>query len=713
MLGPNVNVQRSPLGGRDFEMYSEDPYLSGTLGAAFVRGVQGEGVGTSVKHFVGNEQELNRQTSSSNIDERTLREIYLRPFEMIVDQAHPWTLMASYNRLGGIYMTENPLIRQVLKGEWGFPGVLMSDWGAVHTTVPAANAGTDLEMPGPPAKFGAPLLAAVRAGQVRQEFIDDAALRMLRIIVRSGALDRGAQPTGELRSARNHEAALDLARESVTLLKNTNGLLPLAAGQLHTLAVIGPNADVPLFQGGGSASVVPGLVSTPLEQIRAVAPGVKVSYSRGVDNDEVPPPIDARLLSPTPDRHQQGLALRYFANANFKGRPVRQGTATYFDATMMASHLGQMSATLSGYLWAPQSGDYQFSLSAIGQGSLYIDDQEIVGPKVGTALPAQIDFGSGVRLGSIRLEAGKRYRLRVEYVSLPIAFHSLHVGLRMPLDGIDAAAAAARSADAAVVFIGSSRSTETEGRDRPSLMLPGQQDELVQAVLRANPRTVIVVQSGAPYALPWQAHATAIVQGWLNGEAGPQAIAEVLFGVVNPSGKLPMSFPKRLQDTPSYLYYDSGPDADYGEGVFVGYRWYDTRNLEPAFPFGFGLSYTTFAYHNLAVPARVMRGDKLEVSVDVTNTGSRAGAETVELYVGDEATRTVVRPEKELKAFSKVALQPGQTRTVRFTLTPRDFQYYDAHAHQWADTPGVHRIFIGSSSRDVRANQDFELVAAP
>jgi beta-glucosidase len=244
-------------------------------------------------------------------------------------------------------------------------------------------------------------------------------------------------------------------------------------------------------------------------------------------------------------------------------------------------------------------------------------------------------------------------------------------------------------------------------------MLPGQQDELVQAVLRANPRTVIVVQSGAPYALPWQARAPAIVQGWLNGEGGPQAVAEVLFGLVNPSGKLPMSFPKRLQDTPAYLYYDSGPDADYGEGVFVGYRWYDTRNIEPAFPFGFGLSYTTFAYRNIAVPMRVVRGDKMDVSVDVTNTGTRAGAETVELYVGDEATRTVVRPEKELKAFSKIALQPGETRTVRFTLTPRDFQYYDAHAHQWADTPGAHRIFIGSSSRDVRANQDFELVAAP
>ena len=712
MLGPNVNIQRSPLGGRDFEMYSEDPFLSGTLGAAFVRGVQSEGVGTSVKHFVGNEQELNRQTSSSNIDERSLREIYLRPFEMIIDQSRPWTLMASYNRLNGIYMTENPIIRRVLMGEWGYTGLLMSDWGAVHSTVDAANAGTDLEMPGPPAQFGAKLLAAVRAGRVSEDVVDDAALRMLRTIVRSGALEHTVRPAGELCSKRNHEAALAVARESVTLLKNQGGLLPLSAQQ-RTLAVIGPNADVPLYQGGGSASVVPGTVSTPLEQIRAVAPGVKLVYSRGVDNDDVPPPIDPRLLSPSAARRTQGLTLRYFNNADSKGAAVKQGTATYFDATMMASRLGQMSASLSGYLWPPQTGEYQFSLSAIGKAHLYIDDQEVVGPSVGSELPAQIDFGAGVRLGSIRLQAGRHYRLRVQYVSLPIAFHALHVGLRVPVDGIDAAVAAARGADAAVVFVGSSRATETEGRDRASMSLPGRQDELVKAVLRANPRTVVVVEGGAPYALPWREQAPAILEGWLSGEAGPQAIAEALFGVVNPSGKLPMTFPKQLPDTPAYLYYASGPDADYGEGVFVGYRWYDTRQIAPAYPFGHGLSYTTFAYRNLVAPQRIPHGADVDLSVEVTNTGSRPGAETVQVYVGDEATRELVRPEKELKAFRKVNLAPGETSTLHFRLTPRDFQYYDAHARRWADTPGAHRILIGSSSRDVRASQDVELLAAP
>jgi beta-glucosidase len=567
-------------------------------------------------------------------------------------------------------------------------------------------------MPGPPAKFGAPLLAAVRAGQVEQKSIDDAALRMLRLIVRSGVLDPGPKPTGELRSARNHDAALAVAREAVTLLKNAGALLPLDPHQVHTLALIGPNVDVPLYQGGGSASVVPGVLSTPLGQIEAIVPTVKILSARGVDNDEVPPPIDARLLSPATDRRQQGLEYSYFDNADFKGRPVRHGTARYFDATMLASHLTQMSARLTGYLWPAQSGTYQFSLSALGQGHLYIDDQEIVGPKTGTQLPAQIDFGAGLRLGSIALEAGKHYRLRVEYVSLPISFHSLHVGLRLPIDGIEAAVAAARSADAAIVFVGSSRATETEGRDRASMALSGQQDQLVQAILKANARTVVVLQGGAPYALPWQGHAPAIVEAWLNGEAGPQAVAEVLFGLVNPSGKLPMTFPRRMPDTPAYLYYNAGPDADYGEGVFVGYRWYDSRDIEPAFAFGHGLSYTNFAYQNLTVPAKVPSGGNFEVSVQISNTGTREGAEVVQLYVGDEATRSVVRPQKELKAFRKINLQPGEATTISFTLTPRDLQYYDARAHAWAETPGMHRISVGSSSRDLRAMQEFELMAA-
>ena len=716
MLGPDVNIQRMPLAGRNFEDYSEDPHLAGEIGIAMVQGIQSAGVGTSVKHFVGNEQELERMRSSSNMDERTLREIYLRPFEMIVAAARPWTLMASYNRLNGTYMSENRrLIRGVLDGEWGFDGLLMSDWGAVHTTVAAANAGLDLEMPGPPQYFGARLQTAVRNWQVDQGAVEDAARRMVRTILRSGLLDGKPRPQGELRSARNREAALAAARESIVLLKNAHAVLPLDRHRIQTLAVIGPDADVPLYEGGGSAHAIPATRLTPLESLQSVAGRrITIRYARGADNDEVPPPIDSRLLSQTAGSARaraHGLAYSYYDNADFKGSPVETGVETDFDKTMIAAHLGQMSARWHGYLTAPASGPYQFSLSGVGRVTLSIDGVALIGPKQGAALPPRIDFGAPMKLATVTLQAGRRYQIQVDYVSPPVAFHSMHLGLRLPPPSIDEAAAVARGADAAIVFVGSSRSTETEGRDRASLALGGRQNELVEAVLAANPRTVVVLESGSAYELPWADRAPAIVEGWLDGEQGPVALAQVIFGEVNPSGKLPFTFPQRLADNPTFLYYPAQRDADYGEGVFVGYRWYDKRQIAPLFAFGHGLSYTTFAYSNLRVPARVQAGQPIDIAVDVKNTGTRTGEETVELYVGDEATTAVVRPIKELVAFSKMKLDPGQTTTVRFKLQPRDLAYYDAHQNGWVSTPGAHRVYVGSSSRDIRVQQDFELAA--
>ncbi len=714
MLGPDVNIQRVARAGRDFEDYSEDPFLTGTLGAAFVEGLQSEGVGATVKHFVGNEQELDRMRVSSNIDERTLREIYLLPFEMIVKQAHPWAVMLSYNRLNGTYMTENRrLIRDVLEREWGFEGLVMSDWGAVHSTIAAATAGVDLEMPGPPRYFGAPLTQAVNNWQVDRGAVDDAARRVLRTLIRSGLLDGKARPVGELLGVRNRMAALLAAREAITLLKNQGGLLPLERSRIHTLAVIGPNADVPLYDGGGSASVIPSRIVTPLMSLRRlVGRSINVLYAQGVDNDPVPPPADARLLSPTAARTEPGLAFSYYDNADFRGRPARQGVETYFDKTILAAELRQMSARWEGYFWPPKDGEYEFSLSQMGEATLYLDGHAIIGAGHGAVLPAQIDFGAGLRIGRIVLHAGQRYRIQVDYVSPPVAFHSLHLGIRMPPGTIAEAVRAARSADAAVVFVGAAPAAETEGRDRQSLQLEGRQNALVEAVLAANPRTVIVLNTGSPRLLPWADQAPAIVEGWLGGEEEPDAIAQVLFGEVNPSGKLPFTFPRRIEDTPAYPYYPAERDADYGEGVFVGYRYYDKRNIEPLFAFGQGLSYTTFEYGNLRVPATVAEGQSFAVSVDVRNTGVRAGEETVQLYVGDEATTAVVQPVKELKGFQKVSLAPGEMKTVTFTLAPRDLAYYDIHRTGWTSTPGPHRILIGSSSRDIRVQRDFDSVAA-
>lgn len=709
LLGPNVNLQRVPLAGRNFEAYSEDPFLTGKLGVGYVQGVQSQGVGTSVKHYVANEQELNRMRGSSNVDERTLRELYLQPFEMIVKEAQPWTVMASYNRINGTYATEhNLLMRDVLKDEWGFDGLLMSDWGAVHSTVASANAGLDLEMPGPGRYFGKQLANAVRNWQVEEAAIDEAARRILRTIIRTGALD-GRTKSGELRSERNRSVALSAAREAITLLRNDRQLLPLDRKKVRSIAVIGPNADTPLIQGGGSAAVIPATIPTPLASLKSVAgAGLTLTYAQGVDNDLSPPPADARLMSPDQGRTQQGLKVAYYSSADFSGSPVRSEVENYFDKTAIATTLGQMSARWEGYFWPPRDGAYQFGLSQLGNAALYLDERKIVGPDVGELASSDSELFMPFRTASVDLKSGQAYRLKIEYVSLPIAFHSMRFGVRLPPAHIDEAIQAAKNADVALVFVGVSRTSESEGKDRRDLELVGRQNELVEAVLAANPNTIVVLNNGAPLVMPWVERVPALLEAWLPGEQGANALAQVLFGDVNPSGKLPLTFPRRLEDNPTYLHYAGGRDTNYGEGVFVGYRYYDRKKIEPLFAFGHGLSYTTFEYGNLRVADNVPVGESIEVSVDVRNAGNRAGLETVQLYVGDEATTEVVRPVKELRAFEKIGLAPGEKKTLKFTLSARDLAYYDVHARQWVSTPGAYRIYLGSSSADIRLRKQFQ-----
>ena len=717
LLGPNVNIQRTPLSGRHFESYSEDPYLAGRIGVGFVRGVQAQGVGTSPKHFVGNEQELERLRINSLIDERTLHEIYLAPFETLVREAQPWTVMASYNKLNGVYMTENAaLLRDVLKGQWGFDGVLLSDWGAVHAAAPAANGGTDLEMPGPPRHFAASLTDAVRNWQVEPVVVDEAARRMLRLIVRSGALDAAPHAPrppgqGDAHSAAHADVARQAAAEAITLLRNEGGLLPLRPLSLRSVAVIGPNADVPLLQGGGSASVVPSLQTTPLQALRtALGATVQVTSAQGVDNDRVPPPADYRLLSADKARAQPGLQATYFEGDKLVGQPAYNAVETYFEKTMFALSLPQVAARWEGWLWPERDGDHQFRLAVRGKATLSIDGKVLIGEQAGTPLPAESDFQDAGKVASLTLRRGQPYRVRIDYISERSGFHQMHFGIRQPSPDFAAAVSAARAADVAVVFVGVSRTSESEGRDRSSLTLPGRQDDLVEAVLAANPRTIVVLNNGAPLDLPWADRVPAIVEAWLPGQQGANALAQVLLGDVDPSGRLPFTFPRRLADNPAHLYYSGGREATYGEGVFVGYRYYQQRQLAPLYPFGFGLSYTRFAYSNLQIPQRNARG-QYELSVDVRNVGQRAGSEVVQLYVSDDATRAVVRPPQELKGFSKVQLAPGQQTTVRFVLSQRDLSYYDTVTHDWVLTPGTHGVAVGSSSADLPLRQSFEVSA--
>ena len=717
LLGPNINIQRNPLAGRNFETYSEDPLLSGIVGTAFVRGLQSEGVGASVKHFVANEQERQRRTGSSNVDERTLREIYLAPFEMIVRQAQPWTVMSSYNRVNGVFMTENrQLLTQVLKEEWSFDGMVMSDWGAIHTTVEAANAGLDLEMPGPARYYGEMLVRAIRNAQVDIEQLDENVRRVLRTLFRTGVMDAVRRPAGELCSDRHRGLAVDIARESITLLKNDDGLLPLSRERVRTIAVIGPNADAAIIQGGGSANVIPSRIVTALESLRELS-GMRVDYAQGVDNELVTPAADSRLLSTNSTREVQGLQYAIYANAKFAGKPASSGVDTYFNKLSLGEGLtaaqeDPISARWTGYFWPQKSGTYEFSLTQVGSAVLTIDGVRIIDDETPTRPPAGAElFPIPMRVVQLDLRSGRGYPIQLDYVSGTLAFHLFRFGIRPPAGTIDEAVRIARTADVAIVFVGVSTTSETEGADRRDMELYGPQNELVEAVAAVNRRTVVVLNNGAPLRLPWIERVNAVVEAWLPGQEGARAVAEVLLGMTNPCGKLPLTFPRKLEDNPSYLYYSNGPDAHYGEGVFVGYRYYEKKKLEPLFPFGHGLSYTKFDYSNLRAPDEVLAGQPIHVSLEVTNSGTLPGRETVQLYVGDEVTQDVVRPAKELKGFHKVELAPGESQIVRFTLNTHDLAYYDARRRGWTTTPGKYRLYVGSSSADIRATRAFNWIA--
>ena len=709
LLGPNVNIQRSPLGGRNFESFSEDPLLAGRMAVGFVEGVQSAGIGTSVKHFAANNQEFNRMEGSSDVDERTLREIYFPAFERAVKEAKPWTVMASYNKINGTFASENKwLLHDVLEQGWGYDGMVISDWGAVHSTVPAAAAGLDLEMPGPGVFYPGHLLEAVKKGAIAEPAIDEDVRRVLRLVFRSGLLDGKPLPKGEVDTPAHRAAARAVADEAITLLKNDRNLLPLAAGSLKSVAIIGPDADKAVSQGGGSAHVIPAFEQTPLEALKAaLGDGVKVSYAQGVDNDPAPPAIDARLLSPTAAREKKGLAFEYFSSPDLTGQPVKTGIDTYFlkmgfGGDFVASGGDHFSARWKGFFWPPVDGSYEFSTMAFADTTLTLDGKVLISKETAMVPSGVLDFFHlGQRVAKVELKAGRSYPIALEFRANGNPARLLRLGVRRPAGTIDDAVAAAKAADVAIVVVGSTEETESEGHDRSDMSLPGNQDALVEHVLAANKNTIVVLNNGSPMAMPWIAKAPAVVEMWLPGEQGAAALADVLLGKTNPSGKLPVSFPKRLEDNPAYLFYPGGRDEDYGEGVFVGYRYYTKKKIEPLFPFGHGLSYTKFDYADLRAPEKVKAGGTVDVSFTLKNSGGRDGKEVVQLYVGAEAP-SVARPVRELKAFQKIALAPGESKEIKLSLTPRDFSYYDVHSHDWVEESGAYDLFVGASSEDVR-----------
>ncbi len=719
VLAPTINIVRTPLWGRNFETYSEDPYLTAELAVGFVEGLQGEGVGASLKHYAANNQEERRMDVSVEVDERTLREIYLSAFEATVNAANPWTVMASYNKLRGSYASENThLLQEILKGEWAYDGAVVSDWGAVHSTVPAASNGLDLEMPGPPVYFGAKLLAAVKAGQVPEARIDDAARRLIRLILRCGLLD-GTKVDGELRSDRHRHIARRAAEEAIVLLKNEGDLLPLNAEAIKVMAVIGPNANFVRLQGDGSSRVSTDRWPTPLESLGARLPTAKIIYAQGGDAEPVPPQAQARMFSPTEAREAPGLTAEYFTSADFSGVPVRTNherrLLRWVSTRGPRSNAGRYAALRwSGFFWPEKDGAHEFSVRGDGPCRLVVGDKTVL--DMSDEGQEDYDDPTGApalrRTGAVELVAGRGYRFSLEYVwadgRAGAGFETVSLGMRQPPGDIEQAVAAARQADTVVLVVGSSSRTESEGYDRRGIDLPGEQDLLIEQVAAANRRTVVVVNAGAAMAMPWIDKVAAVVQLWLPGEEGPDALTSILLGEVSPSGRLPVTFPKRLDDNPAYGFYPGGDSVTYGEGLAVGYRHYDQNGIAPLFAFGHGLTYGQFAYADLAAPKTAKAGAPVEVTITLTNTGKRTASETVQLYVGP-VNPAKPTPPKGLQAFAKVELKPGERQTVAFSLTDRAFAHYDEAAGHWTVDPGAYDILIGASAVDIKLRGRVEL----
>ena len=663
VLAPMVNLHRTPYGGRHFESFSEDPLLTGRIGAAYVRGLQAEGVAATVKHFVANDSETERFTLEARVPERALRELYLAPFEAIVRDAGAWTVMAAYNAVNGPTMTESPMLQQILHDEWGWDGLVMSDWTAARSTEGAGNAALDLAMPGPDGPWGDALVAAVREGRVSEAAIDAKVVRLLRLAARVGALDEPAKvatPWSEQEIA----AELRATAAAGFVLARNDGTLPL---ETRRVAMLGPSAAVARTLGGGSATVFPPYTVSPLDGLQAA--GFEVTHAAGVRAHTRIPQATAEMLP-------GGVHVRFLAGDEEIGAEHRHGAAfTWLGTLPPGTTAVELRATLR-----VDAGEHVVGATGVGRHRLMLDGEvlfdqhvELTTEDVGEAILRPPQHGVPVTL-----DGDRELRLRFEPdADLPMA--AVHINVEPPFGDEDAelerAVDLAREADVAVVVVGTNEEVECEGVDRDSLALPGRQDELVQRVAEANPRTVVVVNAGAPVLLPWADDVAAILLAWFPGQEFGNALADVLTGAVEPGGRMPTTWPKTEEGLPSTRPQNGV--LSYDEGLFVGYRAYERDGREPLFAFGHGLGYTTWEYLSLE------RRDG-HVVVRVRNTGERRGSEVVQVYAS-KPDSAIERPSRWLAGFAIAEAGPGEEAEVRVTIDPRVFQHWDAG---WQTEPG-------------------------
>ncbi len=701
LLAPTVNMHRGPLNGRNFECYSEDPHLTSAIALAYIDGLQANGIGATIKHFIGNESEFERMTMSSDIGIRALREIYLPPFEAAVE-AGVWAVMCSYNRLNGTFTSEHKwLLHDLLKLEYGFDGVVVSDWTAVKSVEPSVNAGLDLEMPGPALYRGEKLLAAIAEGKVDLNMVTDGARRILRLVERSGVRTTPRRGTEISENRPEHRALIRRAvAEGSVLLKN-DGILPLDGTKKPKVAVIGPNAATARIMGGGSARVNAHYRLSPLDGLKS-RNDIAIVYEPGCSNHMLLPPVVGPMVS------------RFFNSPDFSGTPVFTRDYPGSEAKWFGSHepgvdLFSFTVRNEFAVIPDQSARYQVSLANAGLARLYIDDELVIDGWTDWAPTGATyyHFGGDERFAEIDLEAGRTYSFRVDYRSttgVMDGIQAFRVGLLLPLgeEALVRAADAAREADVALVFVGRTPEWDSEGRDLPGIDLPRNQDELIRRVAAANPKTVVVVQTGGPIAMPWRDEVAAILQCWYPGQELGNGVADVLFGDAEPGGRLPQTFPMTLEANPTIGNYP-GTDGHvaYAEGVFIGYRHYDRNNGEDVlYPFGFGLSYTSFDLGQSVASATTLNpGETISVTTSVRNVGSRSGKTVVQLYVASPASGD--RPLKELRGFGAMTLAAGEMGEVKITLDMRCFAYFDEARNAWRAPAGTYEILVGTSSVDL------------
>ncbi|MGB6691031.1 MAG: glycoside hydrolase family 3 C-terminal domain-containing protein [Terracidiphilus sp.] len=718
LLGPGVNIYRVPLNGRNFEYFGEDPFLAGETAVAYIRGVQSENVSATIKHFAANNSEYFRFTSDSQVSERALREIYLPAFEAAVRKGHVGSIMDSYNLLNGEHTTANYHLNvEIAKQQWGFDGVMMSDWTATHDGIAAANGGLDLEMPFGDYMNEKTLVPAVREGKVKEAVIDDKIRRLLRVGYRFGWMEHDPLDESIPRyNQQGRQAALEGAREGIVLLKNANNLLPLDPTKVRTIAVIGPDAFPAIPTAGGSGMVPPFSQVSILTGISDRL-GVKdnVLYDRGIPRLAVMAMRSGFSL--TPDKSTPGLTVETFDNPEFTGKPI--STRTEKTANVGTSLLGdpdkmemliditadQLPTLMNGggpphfdrwtgYYFARAPGNFVVLVENQGKYRLTIDDK----PAIDHAEIPKSALAQTV----LALTPGA-HKVVLENLSAPqfgepvIKIGIVQEGAFVSQSAIDMA----KQADAVIVAVGYDADIETEGADREFQLPPGQ-DELIEKITAANPNTIVTVTAGGSVdASRWIDKVAALLDNWYPGQEGGTALAEVLFGDVNPSGRLPISWERKLTDNPSYAYYYPTPgtlEIPYKDDIFVGYRGYEHNGTKPLFPFGFGLSYTTFKYSGLQIVPGSGQGD-YEVGFNVTNTGSRRGADVAQVYVSEDHP-PVPRPPQELKGFTRVELAPGETRRVTVPLDARSFTWYDEKAAAWHADAGSFTVHVNRSSAD-------------